>query len=119
MRKILIVALVLVCTGCYHATVMTGPAPVGHKVSEWKHSFIVGLVPMSTTDAGAICKDRPVALVDPTALRPGARLDPDRRHLHALASDGDVWAAAAAEGLAGSPCAALGALLGAVRNPSA
>jgi hypothetical protein len=49
-------ALVVVCSGCYHVTVITG-APAGPTVidKQWQNSFIFGLVPPPELDVKAQC----------------------------------------------------------------
>lgn len=60
MRKIFtlctLLAVPVIYTGCYHATIDTGLAPSGETVEEaWAHSFIGGLVPPSTVETAAQC----------------------------------------------------------------
>jgi hypothetical protein len=47
MRRI-IPALIgaLICSGCYHVTVITGASPSAQTIDkEWQNSFVIGLVP--------------------------------------------------------------------------
>ena len=49
-------ALILLGTGCYHVTVITG-APAGQATidKQWQNSFVIGLVPPPEIDAKATC----------------------------------------------------------------
>jgi hypothetical protein len=49
-------ALVVLCGGCYHVTVITG-APAGPTVIDkpWQNSFVIGLVPPPELDVKAQC----------------------------------------------------------------
>lgn len=49
-------ALILLGTGCYHVTVVTGaPAAQTTIDKQWQNSFIIGLVPPPEIDAKATC----------------------------------------------------------------
>ena len=49
-------ALVVLCGGCYHVTVITG-APASPTVidKQWQNSFVIGLVPPPELDVKAQC----------------------------------------------------------------
>jgi hypothetical protein len=49
-------ALVVLCGGCYHVTVITG-APAGPTVIDkpWQNSFVIGLVPPAELDVKSQC----------------------------------------------------------------
>jgi hypothetical protein len=49
-------ALVVLCGGCYHVTVVTG-APAGPTVIDkpWQNSFVIGLVPPAELDVKSQC----------------------------------------------------------------
>lgn len=54
----LVLALLFVLSGCYHATVVTGEEPSAQTIEQpWATSFIGGLVPPSTVDAAQQCPD--------------------------------------------------------------
>ena len=57
MRRLVTAAvLVLVSSGCYHATIDTGRAPNGVTIrNPWAHSFIGGLVPPSAVETASVC----------------------------------------------------------------
>jgi len=53
---VLVVALFLTVTGCYHATVETGRPVSGQTIqNDWAHGFLFGLVPPSTVETAAQC----------------------------------------------------------------
>jgi len=48
--------LVLVLSGCWHATIETGLTPSGDSISNaWAHSFIYGLAPPATVETAQRC----------------------------------------------------------------
>jgi hypothetical protein len=57
MRKAgVLAALVVVFSGCFHATIETGlPASATVIQNDWVHGFVYGLVPPSTMDTKAKC----------------------------------------------------------------
>jgi hypothetical protein len=57
-------ALILLGTGCYHVTVITG-APAAQTTIDkpWQNSFVIGLVPPPEIDAKATCTQG-VAMVE-------------------------------------------------------
>ncbi len=63
-RLLLVAAASVIFSGCYHATINTGVEPATPPQTQWKHSFIYGLVPMSPTDAAAICGERAIARIE-------------------------------------------------------
>lgn len=53
---VLVAALSLTVTGCYHATVETGRPVSGQTIqNDWAHGFLFGLVPPSTVETAAQC----------------------------------------------------------------
>jgi hypothetical protein len=53
-----LLAVALLGSGCYHATVDTGRTPSGQTIEKpWAHSFIAGLVPPSTVETAQKCPD--------------------------------------------------------------
>lgn len=49
-------ALIILGTGCYHVTVITGaPAGQGTIDKQWQNSFVYGLVPPPAIDAKSTC----------------------------------------------------------------
>jgi hypothetical protein len=51
-----LVSSLLLCTGCYHATIETGRPPGPTKVEKpWAHGFLWGLVPPSTVETAQQC----------------------------------------------------------------
>jgi hypothetical protein len=52
------VAVVLVCSACYHATIETGLPSGNETVSKaWAHGWLWGLVPPSTVETASRCKN--------------------------------------------------------------
>jgi hypothetical protein len=67
MTRFLLVTLVAasIASGCYHAAINTGVQPgAGRSHTLWKHSWLWGLVPPSTTDASAKCEGQPASNVE-------------------------------------------------------
>ena len=65
LRALPLLALVLLLSGCYHATVNTGIAPGTRTIEEpWAKSFVYGLVPPDAVDAMAECGSDGVARVE-------------------------------------------------------
>jgi hypothetical protein len=55
-RKVLpVLAVALVLSGCYHATVHTGRPSAAQRDSKWAHGFLWGLVPPSPVNATQSC----------------------------------------------------------------
>lgn len=55
-RLMSLLAVVLLTSGCYHATITTGATPGNETISNpWAHSFIAGLVPPSTVETASQC----------------------------------------------------------------
>src|SRR5947207_13985692 len=49
-------ALVVLCGGCYHVTVITdAPAVLTTIDKQWQNSFVIGLVPPAEIDSKAAC----------------------------------------------------------------
>ena len=60
LRYILAAAVLIVCTGCYHATVETGAAPSTQVIEKkFASSWIYGLVPPSTVSTSDRCPNGP------------------------------------------------------------
>jgi hypothetical protein len=57
-RASMLFAVVLLSTGCFHATIETG-LPASNEVitKAWAHGFVYGLVPPSTVETAAKCKN--------------------------------------------------------------
>ena len=63
-RFALLAAAGLLCSGCYHVTVVTGaPAAPQTIDKEWQNAFVIGLVPPAELDTKATCP-RGVATVE-------------------------------------------------------
>jgi hypothetical protein len=55
-RKLLpLVAVAVLLSGCYHATVHTGRPSAATRDSRWSHSWLWGLVPPSPVNATQSC----------------------------------------------------------------
>ena len=55
-RLFAVLAIALLASGCYHATITTGKAAGGQTISvPWAHGFVYGLVPPSTVETAAQC----------------------------------------------------------------
>jgi hypothetical protein len=51
-----IAVLLLLCAGCYHASVETGMKPGANKIEkDWAASWVFGLVPPETIEAQSKC----------------------------------------------------------------
>lgn len=56
LRLAVLVALVGVTAGCYHATINTGRQPSGQTIEQkWAHGFVYGLVPPATVETASQC----------------------------------------------------------------
>lgn len=65
-RFVVLAAVVIVFSGCYHATIDTGlePEPAAQTREVWASSWIAGLIPPKPVDAARLCEGRPAALVE-------------------------------------------------------
>lgn len=56
MRRAIGVVLLILATGCYHATIETGLTPTATTIEKpWASGWIYGLVPPSTVETAAKC----------------------------------------------------------------
>ena len=57
MRRALLLAAAILCTGCYRVTVITGAPPSPEVIDKpWQHSFVYGLVPPTELTTTETCK---------------------------------------------------------------
>lgn len=57
-RAMMFVATVLLSSACFHATIETGLPASSETISKaWAHGFVFGLVPPSTVETAAKCKN--------------------------------------------------------------
>lgn len=55
-RKLMLAAMVVLASGCYHATIDTGLTPSPQTIEKpWAHGFLWGLVPPATTETLQKC----------------------------------------------------------------
>lgn len=55
-RAVAVLAIAVLASGCYHATVDTGLRPSGEIVQKnWAHGFVYGLVPPGEVDVAGEC----------------------------------------------------------------
>jgi hypothetical protein len=55
-RRFAVLAIALLCGGCYHANVVTGKPASGRTVStRWAHAFLAGLIPPRAVETAAEC----------------------------------------------------------------
>ncbi len=57
-RAMIVLAVLAVTTGCYHAIIETGRAPSPQTIEKpWAHSFIYGLVPPTPVETQQVCRN--------------------------------------------------------------